>query len=130
MARPRTPTETLKQRGAFQKNPQRTRQDAPTKGPLGDPPGSLPPEMHATWMEIASDAPIGVLTRADRPMFEMLVFLQYTFRLHMTGAAKWNGKQASLLATLYTRCGMTPADRSKVNAAEAKSEDPAAKYFN
>jgi hypothetical protein len=98
---------------------------------LGDPPGSLPAEMHSTWIEIAADAPLGVLTRADRPMFEMLVFLQYTFRLHMTGAAKWNGKQASLLATLYTRCGMTPSDRSKVHgtAPESDEADPAAEFF-
>jgi hypothetical protein len=130
MARPRKPTETLKAQGAFQKNPQRTRKDAATRGPLGAPPASLPPEMHATWLEIAEDAPIGVLTRADRPMFEMLVFLQYTFRLHMTGAAKWNGRQAALLATLYTRCGMTPSDRSKVRGAEAEESDENAKYFN
>lgn len=131
MARPRKPTETLKAKGAFIKDPQRTREDAATRGPLGDPPGSLPVEMHSTWVELADDAPLNVLTRADRPMFEMLVFLQYTFRLHMTGAAKWNGRQAALLATLYTRCGMTPSDRSKVRGTEPKGEpDPSAKYFN
>lgn len=131
MARPRKPTETLKAQGAFLKDPQRKRTDALTRGPLGRPSKSLPPEMHDTWIEIAEDAPIGVLTRADRPMFEMLVFLQYTFRQHMLGLAKWNGRQASLLAALYTRCGMTPSDRSKVNAAAPEGEaDPAAQYFN
>lgn len=131
MARPRKPTETLEAKGAFIHDPQRKREDAPTRGPLGNPPASLPVEMHATWNEIAMDAPINVLRQADRHMFEMLVFLQYTFRQHMAGVAKWNGRQAALLVNLYTRCGMTPSDRSKVHGSAPDTEvDPADKYFN
>lgn len=131
MPRPRKPTETLKAQGAFVKDPQRKRKDAPTKGPLGAPPATLPKEAHATWREIADLAPVGVLTCADRPMFETLVWLQYQFRLWMAGTGKWSGWQAAALNWLYSHCGMTPSDRSKVNAAEQDGdEDPAEKYFN
>lgn len=127
MTRPRTPTATLKARGAFEKNPQRKRKDPPTKGPLGDPPGTLPSQMHATWVELADDAPIGVLTQADRGMFEDLVRLKYERRTD----PKFTMAKQSQLNWLYSRCGMTPSDRSKVNAAEPEGqEDPAAKYFN
>jgi hypothetical protein len=117
----------LEQKGAFLHDPKRKRKDPPTKGPLGDPPASLPIEMHATWVELAEDAPIGVPTRADRAMFEDMVRLKYE-RRHGT---KWTMAQQGQLTRLYSLCGMTPSDRSKVNAAEADAPaDPAEKYFN
>ena len=130
MARPRKPTEQLRQQGAFVHNPNRAREDAATAGPLGDPPATLPRKMHKTWRELAELAPIDVLTCADRPMFELLVSLQYTYRQFLQGKGKWSGKNFSVLVSLYTRCGMTPSDRSKVHAAKKdKPSDPAAAYF-
>lgn len=126
MGRNRTPTATLEQRGAFVKDPQRSRSDPKTSGPLGDPPRSLPIEMHDTWNELAAEAPIGVLTSADRAMFEDLVMLKYERR---TGN-KWSMAKQAALNWLYSHCGMTPSDRSKVNAvSEEQSTDPGAKYF-
>lgn len=131
MSRPRKPTETLNQQGAFLKNPQRTRSDPKTAGPLGAPPKSLPAEAHAIWAELAAEAPLGVLTCADRAMFANLVWLQYQLRQHMAGGGGWKGWQQSALNWLYSHCGMTPSDRSKVNAvSEDGPTDPGAKYFN
>lgn len=130
MARPRKPTEVLKQQGAFLANPKRTRTDPKTRGPLGKPPKSLPMEMHEAWDELSAEAPIGVLTCADRAMFERLVFLQYQFRLYMNGGGKWTSWQEASLNWLCSHCGMTASDRSKVNApADDSQADPASKYF-
>lgn len=127
MSRPRKPTEALQQSGAFLKDPQRKRHDAKTAGPLGDPPKALPAQMHDTWRELAAEAPIGVLTCADRAMFEDLVRLKYE-RRH---SEKWSMPKQTALNWLYSHCGMTPSDRSKVNAtSQEQPSDPAAKYFN
>lgn len=60
-------------------------------------------------------------------MFEDLVRLKYERRT----SDKFSVGKQSQLNWLYSHCGMTPSDRSKVNAAEPEGdEDPAEKYFN
>jgi hypothetical protein len=126
MARPRTPTATLEARGAFDKNPNRTRKDAPARGPLGDPPAHLSTELGEVWCELRDCMPIGVATAGDRAAFEDLVRLKHERRTD----PKFTMAKQSQLNWLYSHFGMTPSDRSKVHAAKSEGDtDPAAKYF-
>lgn len=126
MTRPRTPTATLEAKGAFLKDPQRKRVDPPSRGPLGDAPEYLGPELQQVWVELRDALPEGVGTCADRAAFEDLVRLKWERR----SDPKFSMKQQSALNWLYSRFGMTPSDRSKVNAEKPEgNEDPAAKYF-
>jgi hypothetical protein len=126
MARPRTPTATLEARGAFVKDPQRKRQDAPPRGPLGEPPAHLSAELQAVWCELRDYMPEGVATAGDRASFEDLVCLKYERRTD----PKFSMAKQAQLNWLYSHFGMTPSDRSKVHAAKPEGEtDPAAKYF-
>ena len=127
MARPRTPTAELERTGAFVKDPQRAREDAPTRAPLGDPPATLPAEMYETWQELRQIAPVDVLRCADAWVVENAVRLMYSQRTE----EKFTMAQMSQLNWCLSRMGMTPSDRSKVNATAAKPDaDPADKYFN
>ena len=126
MSRPRTPTDTLRARGAFDKNPQRARTDPPAQGPLGEPPPHFGPELQAVWIELRDSLPVGVATQADRAPFEDLVVLKYERRT----AEKFSMAKQSALHWLYSHFGMTPSDRSKVHVSKPDGdEDPAAKYF-
>jgi hypothetical protein len=126
MARPRKATATLELNGAFAKDPQRRRVDPPTGGPLGDPPTSLPEHMHALWYELADEAPIGVLTKADRSNFAEFVKLKYyvTMTEHELVAAA----DRSLLHAMHQQFGMTPASRSKVHAPKQEEDNPFGKF--
>lgn len=124
MARPRKPTAALELNGAFRKNPQRKRQDPATSGPLGEPPATLPEIFHATWFEIASEAPLDVLRVRDRKLVELVARLTYQLRNDPEIPV---GKLALLMQCL-SRLGMTPSDASKVHAPKEKSESPFSKF--
>ncbi len=127
MARPRKPTETLKNSGAFAKNPGRTRKDPPSSGPFGDIPASLPEQFHDTWRELAAEVPLGVLQRSDRAAFEDMVRLKWERRY----GEDWKASQQANLNWFYSHFAMTPSDRSKVTVADDEEPtDPAEKYFN
>ena len=110
MSRPRTPSNVLELKGAFDKNPQRRREDPKVEPGLGDPPGYFDDEERAIWSEIAATAPEGVLARSDRLCVEMLIPLIVRLRNREPMKA---AERAFMLSTL-TRIGCTPADRSRV----------------
>lgn len=118
MARPRTPTNVLELRGAFDKDPQRRREDPRVDAGLGDPPAYFDDGECAIWAEIAESAPEGVLSKSDRLCVEMLVPLIVRLRNREPMKA---AERAFMLSTL-TRMGCTPADRSRV-AAPAEREE-------
>jgi hypothetical protein len=124
MPRPRKPTATLELVGAFRKDPKRRRVEPKTKGPIGDPPPSLPIELHAIWYELADAAPLGILTHADRPFLASFCRWQNRERT----AEKWTAADAAALCWFYVRAGMTPADRSRVQATATKTDNPFAKF--
>jgi hypothetical protein len=124
MPRPRKSTSELEKNGAFAKNPSRRRSDPKTKGPIGDPPPSLPLDLHAIWYEIADAAPLGVLTHADRLFLASFSRWQHRERT----AEKWTAADAAALCWFYVRAGMTPADRSRVHATADKATNPFAKF--
>jgi hypothetical protein len=110
MSRPRTPSNVLELKGAFDKNPQRRREDPKVEPGLGDPPGYFDDEERTIWEEIAATAPEGVLARSDRLCVEMLIPLIVRLRNREPMKA---AERAFMLSTL-TRIGCTPADRSRV----------------
>jgi hypothetical protein len=124
MPRPRKPTATLELVGAFRKDPKRRRKDPATKGPIGEPPPSLPLELHAVWHELIDAAPLDVRTHADRPF--LASFCRWAHRERT--AAKWTAADAAALAWFYVRAGMTPADRSRVHSTAEKAANPFAKF--
>lgn len=123
MARNRTPSNILELRGAFEKNPQRRREEPKVDKELGPPPEHFGEARRAAWAEIVSHAPEGVLTRADRIAVEMLSDLLTRYRASMTpeGERFISADRRDLMA-LLARFGMTAADRSRVAAPKAKEE--------
>jgi len=72
MGRQKTPTRILEARNSFKKHPERRRDGEPeVRGSLGGAPDRLNELEAKAWHEIASTAPIGVLTEADRLDVEM-----------------------------------------------------------
>lgn len=116
MARPRTPTNVLKLRGADKVHPERMKEraDEPKpKSPLGSAPRHLNDAARKCWNEIKRLAPEGVFGNCDRWAVEIAAVLMAEFRempLEMPAA------RLARLDALLGRFGMTPADRSKVTA--------------
>ena len=115
MSRPRTPSNVLDLRGAFDKNPQRRREDPKVEAGLGEAPDYFTDDERKVWAEIEQSAPEGVLSRADRIAVEMLTDLIVRFRARQPLKAAERNHMLNLLS----RLGMTAADRSRV----AKPDD-------
>jgi len=123
MGRNRTPSNVLELRGAFEKNPQRRREEPKVDGDLGPPPDHFDDARCAAWRELTETAPQGVLTKADRIAVEMLADLMVRYRASMTQAGeKFTSADRRDLMALLARFGMTAADRSRV-AAPAEREE-------
>lgn len=123
MARPRTPTNVLDARGSFKKHPERKRQDAETSGPLDDAPDHINGAVLNAWNEIASSAPIDVLTNSDRIGLEIAANLLAQFR---NDPIEFTAAKLVRLEALLGKFGMTPADRAKVGG---KKEAPKGNPF-
>jgi len=122
MARPRTPTNILEIRGAYDKHPERKKErefEPIVRTPIGACPEHLSPEIAAAWIEIVRLAPAGVLTSADALAVELAASL---FALHRAG--KIDSKDRGQLIVLLGKFGMTPSDRSKVQAPKQKPDNP------
>lgn len=113
----------LELRGAFDKNPQRRREEPKVDRELGPPPEHFDEKRRNSWAEIVSHAPEGVLTRSDRIAVEMLADLLTRYRASMTPEGeKFTSADRRDLMALLARFGMTAADRSRVAAPAGKPE--------
>jgi hypothetical protein len=124
MARPRKPSAELERNGAFAKNPKRRRVDPQTRGPIGDPPPSMPERLHALWYELIEHAPIDVLRSRDRLIVELAVRVLAAIRAEESP----DPALVSQLKGCLSAMGMTPADASKVHAPKEKVENPFAEF--
>jgi hypothetical protein len=123
MGRNRTPSNILDLRGAFDKNPQRRREEPKVDGELGPPPDHFDGARRCAWSEIVDMAPEGVLTKADRIAIEMLADLLVNYRASMTpDGNRFTSADRRDLMALLARFGMTAADRSRVAAPKEKCE--------
>ena len=85
---------------------------------LGSPPKTFTDEQKKLWREFAKMVPAGVATYADRWAVEIVVCAMAKFR-----AGTISGAETAQLTSLLSRFGLTPADRSRVVATLAPSED-------
>jgi hypothetical protein len=76
---------------------------------LGKPPKGMNKDTRACWLELQAIVPQGYMTAMDRPAAELLCSLWAKQRKD-----KLMSTQQRLLSTLFTRFGLTPADRSLV----------------
>jgi hypothetical protein len=113
MAKQRTPTEILRLKGAFRKNPARLRarenEPAPA-GEIGAAPAHLAPDAALCWGEIVTAAPPGLLCRADRLIVEHAARILAAVR--RDGAFVNRALQTRLMAC-FGKLGLTPADRAR-----------------
>ena len=115
MGRPRKPSNVHRLSGAFAKNPKRGRARAnePVPNPeLGAPPAYFDDAQKACWAEFADIMPPGVIAKSDRIIVEMAARLLAQYRSADGLQAMAMRQLMSVLASL----GLTPADRSKVQA--------------
>ncbi|WP_062116685.1 hypothetical protein [Collimonas pratensis] len=129
MARPRTPSNVLQMRGAFDKNPKRGREregEPEPNGEIGEPPESLSEDAKKCWFEITGLLAPGVLCRSDRLALEMAASLLAQIR-----GTQWLVPAAVLTRyeTLIGKFGMTPSDRSKVSVPKTAAANPFAKLI-
>jgi len=127
MARPRTPTATLKLKGSFKTHPERLKARAGEPKPsgiLGDPPEDFKPNEKAAWFELSSIAPPQVLTNADRWSVELACKIMARFRSGGVGGRDGiTTSELAQLVQLLGRMGMTPADRSRISVPQRAEED-------
>lgn len=117
----RKPTAVLEAAGAFKRNPARSRDSEPDSGRgVGPAPEDMSDAQKAIWDEMVSDCAAGVFQSSDRVTLEALVMLVDQFRSDRVG---FGGRKYQQLMALLVRCGMTPADRSRVSVKRAASKD-------
>jgi phage terminase small subunit len=121
MGRPRKPTALLEMSGAFDVNPERlaARLNEPTvDGDIGNPPTHLSKPEKKAWKELAKDA--YWLRSTDRLALEMICRLTAKMR---TTPDTFTGTETSALTALIRTLGLTPSDRSRINAPAPAKED-------
>lgn len=124
MARPRTPTNVLDARGAFQKDPQRKRPHEPqvlTQFPA-QAPARLSEEQRNAWDEIVKLTPAGVLTGSDVLSVEIAACLLAEF---WRGPDKMTISRINRLHMLMGKMGLDPSGRASlvVHAPESNPFD-------
>jgi phage terminase small subunit len=125
MARPRTPTNVLAMRGAFDKDPKRgrSRENEPgSTGEIGEPPVHLGDGAKVCWREIVAITAPGVLVKSDRMALEIASELMAAKR--STPGGLLHPAMLIRLTSLLASFGMTPADRSKVSAPKQLKANP------
>ena len=120
MARPRKPTAHLELVGAFEKNPQRSRDAEPQcDEPVKKPPG-LSKNAVKAWEFLCECAVPGVLTKMDS---------SYLALASEALGNVWANKDATIadmhkVGMMLGKMGMTPSDRSNVVVAKKKQDNP------
>ena len=112
MARPRTATAILNARGAFKKDPQRTRTDPKPTGTLRKtPPANLTTDQKRAWQRIVKIAPAGVLQCSDEIMIELASCLLAEFQ---SDPGEMPTARLLRLETQLGKFGLSPADRARI----------------
>lgn len=129
MARPRKPSNVLELKGSFKHNPDRgaARANEPVaEGEIGTAPEFLDEGARACWIEIVGMCHKGTLCAADRLVVEHGARVLAALR---ASPAYEDTKLMIRLEATLGKLGLTPADRSKVQAIKPKeNENPFAKF--
>jgi phage terminase small subunit len=120
----RKSTGELERSGAFAHDPQRraARANEPKpKGALGAAPKHMSAAQKKLWKELANQVTPGWLTRAERWSVELAVTLMAKMRSCTIMPA-----EVTTLASLMSKLGLTPSDRSRVSV--PKQQDPKSEW--
>ena len=119
MPRPRKPTSLHVVENTYRPGRHAERDGEPdVSEPIGGPPKGWKPDGKLLWWEVVNAVPAGVVTKVDRLIVELLVRLIVSMRETGTTPAL-----ASQVRACLASLGMTPADRSRVKAAD-KGQSP------
>lgn len=117
MPAPRTPNAKAKITGAAAKNPQRHKgRSDPKSTPLGQPSTFLDDNGRQAWEGYRAELPW--LMEADRSLVE----IASSVRGRLLGGQDVGVTALSMLQSILSKMGGTPADRSKVGAPEGEPE--------
>jgi len=112
MARHRTATQILEQKGAFAQNPQRRRPNEPETPKLSlKVPEHLGPAEADCWREISGLVAHGVLQQSDSIALEIAAALLAQFR---ADPENFVASRLTRLQSVLAELGMTPSSRSRV----------------
>ena len=115
MPTPRKTIEELRLTGTYQRNKGRYASRlsvGAVLSPIGRPPGHLSTNDKVTWAELVKQAPVGLLTKHDRIVLELVTKMIVRMR---TGVMK----TSELVLNCHSRqLGMTPHGRSKMQLPE------------
>lgn len=122
MARHSQPVELALLKGADRAHPERYKKEVPKLDmALGDAPAHLAEDVKAIWFEMAAYCLPGVMTAADRLLFEVTCTL---FAEYRRDPDKFTvGKYGPLIGNL-ARFGLSPADRQRLGMEKAKEANP------
>ena len=120
MARPRKPTAHLELVGAFERNPNRTRDEEPQSDEPVKMPHDLSDAGRHAWEFLCECAVPGVLTKMDS---------SYLALASEALGAVWSNEKATIadmhkVGMMLGKMGMTPSDRSNVVVAKKKQDNP------
>lgn len=87
---------------------------------IGEPPRSLPAAARRAWREVVADCAPGVFQSSDRAFLALLAMMLAQLR---EDPANFGARKHALLLGMLARCGMTPADRSRVAVRPAAPTD-------
>ena len=119
MARPRTPTNVLKLRGAYKKNPARKRKDEPVDDrALKRITARLDTEKKAYDLLVKSAVP-GVLVQADSPAVWLCCKLMVKI-----DSGDYTASDAAQLTRLFVSFGLTPAARAGLSVPQPETPNP------
>jgi len=113
---PRTPTALKLLAGNPGHRPINQNEPQPKVG-LGEPPAELDAAHRKIWRELSRSMPEGVFTVADRFLVEQACRLIVRMRSDSISLS-----QNAQLTGILGRLGMSPCDRSKVNAVAPKEQ--------
>lgn len=118
MANPRTPTAKAKATGAALKNPGRhADRSNPRTVPLGDPSSFLDGHGKAAWEGYRREMPW--LMESDRSLVEIAALV----RGRLLGGEDVGMTALSMLQSILSKMGGSPADRSKVAVPDDEKEE-------
>lgn len=118
MPAPRTPTAKAKVTGAAAKNPQRHNgRSDPKSTPLGQPSPFLDLHGQQAWEGYRAELPW--LMEADRSLVE----IASSVRGRLLGGQDVGVTALSMLQSILSKMGGTPADRSKVGAPDEEPQE-------
>lgn len=118
MARPRTPVAKAKVTGAAAKDPQRHRdRKEPASRPLGDPSTFLDEHGRQAWEAYRRELPW--LMESDRSLIEVAC----SVRGKLLSGGDVGVQALSMLQSILSKLGGSPADRSKVAVPDDDKEE-------